>query len=392
MRCLQRTVGEGNADVFVRVDGTTSLHLAAALPQQADSITVATVLLSSGANPNIPNKEGKTSMHVAAFMGYTDLLQLLLLNGGDPLLGDLRGCSSVDSAFQGNHQDTLKFLNHLLDTEEYSSEKNLQFTLSFKEACIHCEPPPWLSSSTFLGSLKRQVEVFQGDTSDSEHDLRTLHSYLGWTLRQDEHWCQNTDSEIESTFRELNIAHLNEFLYKDKETGIQLIERRCPAVAVLSSSNGTSHGASNRGASGHVEVLEERASEKSFDSIGPLTDTIKAMSVEVLRDNLNKLGFEPGPIMPSTHTVYMRHLVRLRRRPCSSPEKQSSPPQYCKEVRLVLRQPHAIPWDAWTALEEEMSRPFSQPDRTRHWRDGVNKSCFNYLLLDPRITQNLPLM
>ncbi|KAK2542221.1 Ankle1, partial [Columba guinea] len=34
---------------------------------------------------------------------------------------------------------------------------------------------------------------------------------------------------------------------------------------------------------------------------------------------------------------------------------------------------------------------FDCPDRSRRWREGLLKSSFNYLLLDPRITQNLPL-
>ena len=41
-------------------------------------------------------------------------------------------------------------------------------------------------------------------------------------------------------------------------------------------------------------------------------------------------------------------------------------------------------------LENSMVKPFSNPDPTRTWREGTKKSSFNYLLLDPRITRNLP--
>uniref|UniRef100_A0A8C0IMG4 Ankyrin repeat and LEM domain containing 1 n=1 Tax=Chelonoidis abingdonii TaxID=106734 RepID=A0A8C0IMG4_CHEAB len=40
--------------------------------------------------------------------------------------------------------------------------------------------------------------------------------------------------------------------------------------------------------------------------------------------------------------------------------------------------------------EMALSRQFDQPDKNRKWREGVLKSSFNYLLLDPRVTQNLP--
>ena len=41
-------------------------------------------------------------------------------------------------------------------------------------------------------------------------------------------------------------------------------------------------------------------------------------------------------------------------------------------------------------LEDVMARPFTIPDPSRHWREGTRKSSFNYLLLDPRITRQLP--
>uniref|UniRef100_A0A8C3HEJ5 Ankyrin repeat and LEM domain containing 1 n=1 Tax=Chrysemys picta bellii TaxID=8478 RepID=A0A8C3HEJ5_CHRPI len=40
--------------------------------------------------------------------------------------------------------------------------------------------------------------------------------------------------------------------------------------------------------------------------------------------------------------------------------------------------------------EMTLSRQFDQPDKNKKWREGVLKSSFNYLLLDPRVTQNLP--
>lgn len=44
----------------------------------------------------------------------------------------------------------------------------------------------------------------------------------------------------------------------------------------------------------------------------------------------------------------------------------------------------------YKSLEEALTKQFSNPDPSRKWREGVNKSSFTYLLLDPRITNNLP--
>ncbi|KAJ3599484.1 hypothetical protein NHX12_033445 [Muraenolepis orangiensis] len=42
------------------------------------------------------------------------------------------------------------------------------------------------------------------------------------------------------------------------------------------------------------------------------------------------------------------------------------------------------------AAELELCQQFDRPDQNKKWREGVIKSSFNYLLLDPRVTKNLP--
>lgn len=47
--------------------------------------------------------------------------------------------------------------------------------------------------------------------------------------------------------------------------------------------------------------------------------------------------------------------------------------------------------DDLSILEAEMVSQFQVPDPKRKWREGVMKSSFNYLLLDPRVSLNLPM-
>lgn len=42
-------------------------------------------------------------------------------------------------------------------------------------------------------------------------------------------------------------------------------------------------------------------------------------------------------------------------------------------------------------LESVMVEIFSKPKSSHQWREGTMKSSFTYLLLDPRITLNLPM-
>lgn len=64
---------------------------------------------------------------------------------------------------------------------------------------------------------------------------------------------------------------------------------------------------------------------------------------------------------------------------------------YSKELEKTFNHPQ---WEADLSTYKELdliiANQFSTPDPTRKWREGVTKSSFNYLLLDPRVTQNLP--
>ncbi|NXE84842.1 ANKL1 protein, partial [Cochlearius cochlearius] len=79
---------------------------------------------------------------------------------------------------------------------------------------------------------------------------------------------------------------------------------------------------------------------------------LRPLSDEALRRRLRALGDDPGPLAAALRTGHV-------------PD--------CAQDELEL---------AWQ---------FDRPDRSRHWREGLVKSSFNYLLLDPRTTQNLPL-
>lgn len=106
--------------------------------------------------------------------------------------------------------------------------------------------------------------------------------------------------------------------------------------------------------------------------------SLRVLSDEALLRRLRALGYDPGPITVLTRRVYLRRLEELSR----------SPAGHSPELADALRTGH-IP----NCAEDEMvlARQFDRPDQNRHWREGLLKSSFNYLLLDPRTTQDLPL-
>ncbi|XP_072701874.1 ankyrin repeat and LEM domain-containing protein 1 [Ciconia boyciana] len=106
------------------------------------------------------------------------------------------------------------------------------------------------------------------------------------------------------------------------------------------------------------------------------------LSDEALRRRLRALGDDPGPITELTRRLYLRRLEELARGPRGRPAGHSP------ELVAALRT-----GDVPDCAQDELAlaRQFDRPDRSRRWREGLVKSSFNYLLLDPRTTQNLPL-
>lgn len=71
---------------------------------------------------------------------------------------------------------------------------------------------------------------------------------------------------------------------------------------------------------------------------------------------------------------------------CSWPVSVSSPALsaglgYSPELCLALR---TFELPRCHSDEQALCQQFDQADQSRKWREGVIKSCFNYLLLDPR--------
>lgn len=690
---LRKTLeGKSCVDSFITKDCSTAMHLASSLSDEADCLTVAEFFLALGANPNVPDKEGKTSLHIAASMGYSRLLDLLLVNGGDPLLGDMKGQLPVDCAYHQHHLEIVKQLTKLLDTENYAGaqENSHKYSLSFlrqevvefmnispsveskSDEYYSCDSnqhkeehrhrpssptkedskvmnhwissdeslsqesffiryntthisetdkvsqvqdvnfssdyiPPWINNNNFLQYLKQKVEACYTD-SDSDNDMRSLRRCLGNKIKHGTitfHESFDSAQELESFTdppSEFDIAHLTiditldansedgnqhlngtymppknnlffpdgqiisnslqdieenteihknefdytlnnttvhptnktfmdhekksqmmssnlptkilgdnkefhkevfpdvtapenilipeayttvtlikapkkkkiskkkkyssslknftkqveelykdsfssddsnnvdklagitltqkpqasaqllpplslksspiktvcssgsscqsfvsvveEFLYEDPEAGVKLIERRCPTTVLVTS---ISTGASRTLTLGRQTAAQKLPAayaytDRSQDSVGSFTESVKAMNAEELRTCLIKLGYVPGPIVATTHRIYQRHLLRLRNKPQLLKQcNLHSIPKYPRQLQAALEDPLSIDWESCSSLEKVMSAPFCQPDPTRHWRDGTNKTCFNYLLLDPRVTQDLPL-
>ncbi|XP_052796855.1 uncharacterized protein LOC128229169 [Mya arenaria] len=209
-----------------------------------------------------------------------------------------------------------------------------------------------------------------------------------------------------------------DYIYTDKENGITLIERHLPSLcgsqgsrkSLDSVASGMTVGSDAR-LPGHVptsargsfdsqatEVYSWRdnamiilsddscaASQESDEQ--PISQELLSLDNEAVRSRLCSHGDDPGPVTITTRQQYLRRLSQIEK----DPDKKvltKRKPEYSAELRQALSGLQDM--TGLRDLEERTFTAFQNPDPARRWREGTLKSSFNYLLLDPRITQNLP--
>ncbi|XP_070688315.1 serine-rich adhesin for platelets [Pempheris klunzingeri] len=174
-----------------------------------------------------------------------------------------------------------------------------------------------------------------------------------------------------------------EYLYTDTENGHKLIETHVPPTANTSLSSSMSASSSEETVlydwrSMQTDMMKNREKENQKPQM-----VTKGMTDKQLRLRLVELGQSPGPICSRTRPTYMRKLCRLLLESNSQSPQLGYSPELCRALR-TFELPHCH------ADEQALCQQFDQPDQNRKWREGIIKSSFNYLLLDPRVTKNLP--
>ncbi|XP_043832526.1 ankyrin repeat and LEM domain-containing protein 1 [Dromiciops gliroides] len=126
-------------------------------------------------------------------------------------------------------------------------------------------------------------------------------------------------------------------------------------------------------------VMDGQHSCHPFTSFLPRDPS--TLSNQELLQHLRALGESPGPVTPFTRQHRLKGLKE------GSPRGPAAPAGYSPELTLAL-QTGCVP----NAQDDEdvLAQQFDQPDPSQRWREGIVKSSFTYLLLDPRVTQNLP--
>ena len=108
------------------------------------------------------------------------------------------------------------------------------------------------------------------------------------------------------------LSVVEEYLYKDEQSGVQLVERRCPA---LCSTKGTLESLVSHDdklllqADANCDKPPQQADVSVLSSV---CTAIEALSCSVLHRELVRLGCDPGPVVDSTRRAYGRLLSRIQ--------------------------------------------------------------------------------
>ncbi|XP_032665104.1 ankyrin repeat domain-containing protein 31-like [Odontomachus brunneus] len=251
--------------------------------------------------------------------------------------------------------------NRLHEPFPHKSEPENDSHISIVNLPAKCEI--YLPNCPRLYSLKLNI-----DSKGAEDTLETGNSSI---------------HKIERSSSLLSYITTQEYKYEDLEEGVVLLERRLcvSSFATLSGSecnikNGMS-GASS------MSTIQSLPKELLIDDIA-------------LRRELAQLGDSPGPITDTTRNVYKKRLMHLRS--INALPRLSVPRNisrnYAEQYHRVIKSHLEFgDWvnhlDTYRSLERQVFQEFVSPNPSRRWREGRSQTSFNYLLLDPRVTQDL---
>lgn len=142
----------------------------------------------------------------------------------------------------------------------------------------------------------------------------------------------------------------------------------------------------------HSSSEADSSGTTGASSSGPENDTVfvppelACLTNEQVFAKLRSLGDAPGPVTDGTRAVYLNRLARLTSGLATLHKSRDVVPPDIHT--LVL---NAANLDAYAELEVAMMSDFDAPRPNSYWREGNAKGSFTYLLLDTRVTRNLPL-
>ncbi|XP_008156076.2 ankyrin repeat and LEM domain-containing protein 1 [Eptesicus fuscus] len=441
LQAVEELLRRGADPNLVLADGAAAVHLAAGA-RHPRALRCLKALLCRGGDPNVRSAEALTPLHVAAAWGCSRSLELLLSQGADPRLLDQDGLRPLDLAEQQGHQDCVRVLRELPKLTRTPPRTRLETQEPEPKPCdaSPSRPPRVMLDCTGLGrSDSRDMDLKASPGPSSllacpeavDKDGSSESSPGGWDCSSDASFVTAVEASgakdpAPRTYpwagplpRQQLLPHIrpSQRVLKSPDTpplehGAVMTSKEAELKALLQALTLTSAShtslpdrspahsptpeplpgpldfhfltddqSSLDGEVGALWRTEEEAHSTGGRDPVPSCGCLPVLSDLELLQRLRALGESPGPVTPFTRPHYLRRLEEAQA--AAGPDFSRHSPELTEALRTG-RIPDA------QADEDALARQFEQPDPSRRWREGVVKSSFTYLLLDPRETRNLP--
>uniref|UniRef100_G3T915 Ankyrin repeat and LEM domain containing 1 n=1 Tax=Loxodonta africana TaxID=9785 RepID=G3T915_LOXAF len=337
-REVEELLRRGADPNLVLPDGAAAMHL-----------RCLEALLRRGGDPNVRSSEGLTPLHVAAAWGCLRGVELLLSQGADPVLRDQDGLRALDLAEQQGHRDCARVLG------------KLGMRTRIRAPTLEQEPDPEPGGDgRDLGLEAAPGQPNLPEPQEAANQNHSLEAPLGlWDYSSEASFV----TAVEASGAEDSAPDSPPWARSLPHTMQGLLPGVWPPQRVPRSLS--------------ASPLAHRAIMGNRDPVPTCWHPpVPAVSDLELLWQLRVHGESPGPITPFTRPYYLQRLEEAKAGPGHSPE--------LAEALRTGRIPDA------QAEEDALAQQFEQPDPARRWREGIVKSSFTYLLLDPRETQDLP--
>ncbi|GAB6028584.1 ankyrin repeat and LEM domain containing 1 [Chamberlinius hualienensis] len=358
----------GDPNLLYLPEGISPLHLASGI-KGLIALQIVKLFLIHGGNPNVRSLEGLTPVHISAAWGRYKILKLLLKRGGDPFLCDEDGYDAHDLA-QNNNQK--KCLDVLKERRIYMEK--VRRCLGGNETSTNTDEEAAHLLKFDKETLNRMSQKkLKNESIDSQ--LTEYNSLNSETTTEDDDDEDDSLKILDQTW-----FTVDEYLHINDETNETLMEQHWLPSECSSSSNCSISNDSFKTANS-TAIWNVSSTMTSTTTTSELDDADLISQLRLFNET-------PGPITLSTRRIYLRRLKVLKRSDTIKKRNRSSAVPieiYSNPLTVLMDGKKTI--NDWMNLEHLFELEFNNGEEC--WRGGLNRSYFNYLLLDPRKIKNV---
>ena len=332
------------------------LHVCVAIePEEFGHRCVDHLLLETDVDINCLAKfDGQivTSAHIAIEWKRHKVLQLLINYGIDLFICDSYGQTIKEFAVKKDDQKAVSMIATAL--EEWK-----QITFSHTSSDV---------DKSYADNHIKSDQKLLNDEPRDQSDLEQTIIYFDDTLcmnSSDDSFKSNISYEKTDSIRSYGSDRTEVYVYNDKDHNVVLIEERYEVSPETTCSVPISN-----------QSVVSRGCATANDSYRHLA-SIEAMNSTAIFNELRQWGDSSPPITPSTRKVCAKRLLRYRMGQLTPNRYPLS--GYPDQLNLLII--NRFPTDKAQQLDQQFQNLFET--------NGLRNKCFNYILRDPNIVDNI---